>query len=137
MSVFTSLCTETVSTVDGTITIRKLPPQALAAAQKANLLRSVNELKTMGGPAFLKELQALGGDAAVKAAVSDDPLLLFDTLVLLERGITAWTLPMAKSDEAIADLDDETQTLVATAILRLSKPSLFGAAVAEADQKNA
>ena len=127
MSVFTSLCTETVSTVDGTITIRKLPPQALAAAQKANLLRSVNELKTMGGPAFLKELQALGGDAAVKAAVSDDPLLLFDTLVLLERGITAWTLPMAKSDEAIADLDDETQTLVATAILRLSKPSLFGA----------
>jgi hypothetical protein len=125
-SVFCSLVTETVPVGDETVTIRKLTPSNLRAAQKANQRRSLEELHDMGGPAFLKELRSLNvSEADVEEATETDPLLLYDRTVLLEKGLVSWTFEREMNADAYEDLDEETHDQLARAILRLAKPSLF------------
>ena len=142
MSVFTSLVVDTVALpppaeVGTTVQIRKLAPGHLRAAQRASMLRSIADLREMGGAAFLKEIQALSADT-VKAAVADDPLMLYDIDTLLQKGITGWSLDADHKDPAVlADLADDIQTVIARAILKLAKPSLFQTEdEQQADRKN-
>ena len=144
MSVFTSLVTTTleVPTDSGqSITIRKLAPKHLKAASRAAQMESLEDLKAIGGPAFLRELTALGADETaqretVKAAAKADPLMTFDRLTLLEHGVTAWTYERALGPEALEDLDDETREWLAREVLKLARPALFAEDEGEAEQKN-
>lgn len=140
MSVFTSRVTKTIPIPhdDGaTVTIRKLAPRHLDQAAKEAQRESLEQLKAMGGPAFMKELQALGGDKTVQAATKADPLLLFDAVTLLEKGVTGWSYDAPIARESVEDLDDATLTYLAREILKLAKPALFQTEdEAEAARKN-
>jgi hypothetical protein len=142
MSVFTSMVTA-VREVPGDpgqqVTIRKLAPRHLAAARKASQLSALANLKEMGGPVFIKEVQAMRDAAptAVADATTADPLLLFDAATVIECGVIAWSYPQVVGREAIEDLDDATAEWLAREILRLAKPALFEALDMEAAQKNA
>jgi hypothetical protein len=145
MSVFTSLVTDVVPIPHDpphTVTIRKLAPKHLQAARKAALMDSITEMKAIGGPAFVKELQSLTADdpEAVKREIAgraQNPLRGVDTVTLLERGIVAWTYECERSRETFEDLDEPTMDLLATAILKLAKPDLFVTAEqAEGERKN-
>jgi hypothetical protein len=142
MSIFTSLVVDTIP-VPGdpgqTVTIRKLAPKhlkaAMTASQRAALLEFV-ELKRLGATEILTEIQALQADgAALAAARTADPLLLYDRTVLLQKGIIGWSYDRSHDDvEALEDLDDDASEAIARAILRLTKPSLFAAADAGATE---
>jgi len=136
MSVFTSRVTDTVPVADGAVTIRKLSPKQLQKAQKAQQVEAMADLREMGGPKFLKELQdALKDEKTQKAA--SNPLLRYDRGALLVAGIVAWTFDVRVGPDTIEDLDEDTQALLADKILRLSVPSLFHTAEeAEAATKN-
>jgi len=145
MSVFTSLVVETIPVPgdpEQTVTIRKLAPKHLQAAatagQRAALLEFV-ELKRLGATDIIKEVQALTADtAALAAARTADPLLLYDRTVLLQKGIIGWSYDRSHDDpEALEDLDDDTSEAIARAILKLTKPSLFAAAEAGATDSDA
>ena len=140
MSVFTSRVTVTVpvpTDPDQTVTLQKLAPRHLDAAQKKSQADALASLRDMGGPAFLKEMAGLG-DAEKKAATGQrDPLLAYDSVTLLVKGIKAWTYDAPLTAESFEDLDEETQTALAREVLKLSRPRLFQtAAEAETDQKN-
>lgn len=139
MSIFTSLITETLPVPHDpgqSITIRKLAPRALERAAKAQRATAMQDLKDLGGPAFMKELQTLAtGDATVTAAT--DPLLLFDRVELNVAGLVSWTYDQKPERAVVEDLDEETTDWLARAILKLSRPALFQTAdEAEAAQKN-
>lgn len=146
MSVFTSRVTVTLPIphdLDHSVTIRKLAPRHLEAAAKASQLKSIAELKEIGGPAFLKELEQLGDGDKKKAeekaadAAKRDPLLTYDPIVLIEKGLKEWTYDATRTAESYEDLDDVTRDYIAREILRLSKPALFQTeAEQKADQKN-
>jgi hypothetical protein len=146
MSVFTSRVTDTrpiPHDPDQSVTIRKLAPRHLEAAAKASQLQSIADLKEIGGPAFLKELEALGDGDKKKAedkaaeAAKRDPLLTYDPYVLIAKGLKEWTYDAPLVAESFEDLDDVTRDFIAREILRLSKPALFQTeAEQKADQKN-
>ena len=139
MSVFTSLVTETVplpppADPGKTVTIRKLNPGHLRAAQRAAQLRSIEDMRAMGGPAFIKEIQALiekpkdakDGKSAVEEAVAADPLLLYDCLTLLQKSIIGWNLERDHNDlTVLEDLEQDLQEFLGRRILKLARPSLF------------
>ena len=129
-NVFTSLIAKVLpvpSDEPHTITIRKLAPKHLDAARKASQARSLGDLREMGGPAFLKELQAMqtAAPAAVADGIKADPLLVFDRGTLLAHGITAWSYEQELSAASRDDLDETTAEWLAREILTLAKPSLF------------
>lgn len=139
-SPFTSLCTMVLAvpgTDDQSVTIRMLAPEHLEQAAKAQQRKVLHELREMGGASVLKEFQELAtGPSAMPGA--SDPLLLYDRVTLLEKGIIAWTYAPEITRAVCADLNDETAGFLAREILKFSKPSLFlTAAEAEAAQKNA
>jgi hypothetical protein len=131
-SVFTSLNVETLDIpgTDRTVTIRMLAPKHLAAARRASQLRSIDDLNAMGGPAFLKQLEAMtaGNPNAIEDASKRNPLLTHDPIVLMEHGVLSWTLDVPKGKDAFEELSDDMQEWLATEILKLAKPSLFQAA---------
>lgn len=127
MSIFTSRVTKTIEIPHDpgqTVTIRKLAPRHLEQASRASQLKSIADLKEIGGPAFLKELQTLS-DTVLKEAKVADPTLTFDKIVLLEKAVVDWSYDAARTAEVFADLDEQTLNLLATEVLKLSKPSLF------------
>lgn len=93
----------------------------------------------------------LEGSISDKAAIAEairDPLTGFDRYALVRSGLRSWTYPLALTPpivavpaiaagpnglappavpayDPIADLDDETVDLIATEVLRLTKPALF------------
>lgn len=124
-SPFTSQYTDTIpipGDEDQSAVIRKLAPKDLQAAQKAAQRQAVEDLRALGGPAFLKELQDISSDDKAKAA--SDPLLLYDRALLIEKGLLSWTYGEITRAQ-IDDLDDDRQEAIARAILKLAKPSLF------------
>ena len=143
MSVFTSRVTDTVEVPGLVVTVRKLAPRHLHAAEQANSFEAIKHFKALGGAAFMKDLKQLmsgeagaGADdgtakgdviAQAAAAHAKDPMNGFDRQVLLEKGIVSWQGEDAPalSPEAIEDLDDDAQLAIATRILKLSKPSLY------------
>jgi hypothetical protein len=154
-SLFAYRVTKVLESIPGapgaTVTIRKLAPRHLDAASKAQQMRSIEDLRQMGGPKFLKEWgevkRAAGGDDApvekpatppktddqvIQDALAKDPLLAYDRLTILVKGIVSWTIEEVlpgpedpKRGELLDELDDDVQTYVATEILRLSVPRLF------------
>lgn len=135
-SIFASFITKVVEmpgAPEHTVTIRKLAPKHLSAAAKASQLESIAAFKEIGGAAFVKELQSMGGDEAVSRARSKDPLIGYDRLTLLEHGIKSWTFEEPLSREFFEDnLDDDTLTTLAREVLQLAKPALFVAEPEEA-----
>jgi hypothetical protein len=150
-SIFTSRVVDTIEIphdAGQTVTIRKLAPRHLEAAAKTSQAKSLDALKEMGGPAFMKELQSVV-PAPAQTAPATDPLLQFDRVVLMEKGVVAWTYDVPIRDtngqirrdeeglSVFADLDDVTADFLGRAILMLAKPSLYQTqADAEAAQKN-
>lgn len=136
-SVFASRVTKVVPVGEHSVTIRKLNPRQMGAAQRAMQLQSLDDLKAFGGPAFIKEIQGMTADqkqaeqAQAQAERQKNPLVGFDRDTLLTKGIVAWTFTEEDGQTApldaahIEDLDDETGELIATEILKLAKPALF------------
>jgi hypothetical protein len=124
-SVFTSRITDTIDIPHDpgqSVTIRKLAPRHLEMAAKAQQLKAIGDLKEMGGPAFMKELQGLSDEQ--RKAVTD-PMQRYDRLTLIAKGVTAWTYPEERIAENFEDLDDQTAEFIARAVLKLAKPDLF------------
>jgi len=140
------------------VTIRKLAGRHLERARNAFMTGLFLDVQARGGAAVQKDMQTLfkkddeDADAVaekVKAAEAD-PLNGFDTYVLAQGGIVAWSYPESLMPErtvegdsilmrvrAIDDLDEDAVRWFATEIMRLTKPSLFQTkAEAEADRKN-
>lgn len=136
MSVFTSMVTETIAIPHDpgqSVTIRKLAPKHLDEAQQVNQKQSIEMLRDLGGAAFLSELNGLSKES-VAGAVQADPLMLFHRPTLIHRAVIASTYDRDLSRLDVAeDLDDETQDVIARAVLRLARPALFEGA--EAEQK--
>ncbi len=143
---FASLTTDTV-TVPGdpvvTVTIHKLSGKDYDAAQLAHMTGIV----TGRGRNWAQRFVALAG--AGKATEADaqrviaDPLSGFDRLALVKAGVSGWSCldadgkPKQVTPAAIDDLDDEALELLASAVLKLTKPGLFQEAeAAEAAAKN-
>jgi hypothetical protein len=138
MSVFTSRVTRTVAIPhdpEQTVTLRKLAPRHLEAAAKVAQHRSIEDFKAIGGAAFLKELQGMGGDKAATGAAKVDPLLQFDRLTLIQKGVTEWSYDAKLEPETFEDLDDETQEFLAREVLRLARPALFQTDEEQADAR--
>ena len=140
------------------VTIRKLAGRHLERARNAFMTGLFLDVQARGGAAVQKDMQTLfkkddeDADAVaekVKAAEAD-PLNGFDTYVLAQGGIVAWSYPESLMPErtvegdsilmrvrAIDDLDEDAVRWFATEVMRLTKPSLFQTkAEAEADRKN-
>lgn len=128
MSVFTSRVTSVVPIEHDpphTFTIRKLAPKHLHEAQASAQAQSIDEFRRVGGAAFLKELEVLGGPSVAQAAVQSNPLARYDKLVLVLRGVVAWSYDEPAALEAYEDLDAQTLDLIAESVLRLSRPDLY------------
>lgn len=146
MSVFTSRVTRTIEipNTDGQrVTIRKLAPKQLAQAREAmqreaeaDFERQIRVTKALGED-MIKAVRDIKPEA-IQAATQADPLLMFDALTIAQKGIVSWTFPDVKrTDESVADLDEETVTFIATEVLKLTKPALYQTSdEAEADRKN-
>jgi hypothetical protein len=143
MSIFAS---DTKKTIDlpfdppHTITIQKLPGRHLGKAGQEHLYETVENLKRMGGPAFQRELQALGDEGKRKDLIDQykaDPLNSYDVDTLITKGLKAWSYEKPIDAPTIEDLDDQSRDFIAREILRLTKPSLFLTdEQAAAEQKN-
>lgn len=140
MSIFTSLVTQMVPIPHDegqSVTIRKLAPKQLNAAAMAAQIKSVEQLAQMqkaGAADLLQAVQQVTPEAAQQAAAVD-PVLLYDPIALITSGVVASTYDCdLRSVEIAEDLDEETQLLLARAILKLSRPQLF--ADAEEARKN-
>jgi len=138
MSIFASRVTDTIpfraDGVDYEVTIQKLAGRHLGKAQQAFLNDLVRGIHERGGAAVQKDLRevldsenAKAGIAAVKA----DPLNGYDKHTLILYGVKSWTYPEpipADLDAKRAlfdDLDADYVDVLATAVLKLTKPSLF------------
>jgi hypothetical protein len=115
-----------------TFTIRKLAPRHLEAASKAAQHRAIGEVKELG-VGFIKELRSLS-EEKVKEETKKDPLLTYDRITLIDKGLQGWETPDVEYPadekarmEAIEEIDDEIQVALAREILKLSKPKLFEA----------
>ena len=143
-SPFASHHTQIVTMPDGhTVTIHKVSGKDLDAAQYEHM----TGIATGRGRNWATNFMSLA--ASGKATYADaekvlrDPLAGFDRLSLVKAGVSAWSYsinsekPVPVGSAAIDDLDDETLELLATAVLKLTKPGLFQtAAEREATQKN-
>lgn len=141
MSIFTSLVSQVLDLGAGeTVTIRKLSPRQLDDAMRARQLDAVGQMRAMReamGPDLMDSLSRVSSEQMQQARTAD-PLLSYDRVTLLRHGVTAWTFDRPLDAETFEDLEDDAQTLIAGAILRLSRPSLYqGEAEQEAARKNA
>lgn len=134
-----------------TITIHKLSGYACEVAQAEHAKGVITGFNGRGWAAdFMRRaLKGIATEAdAQKFAV--DPLAGYDRLTVARFGIKAWTLtetvteggktitrPKPLTSETIADIDDEALEVIATEVMRLTKPGLFKTAEElEATRKN-
>jgi len=107
------------------VTIQKLAGRHLEKAKQESQLAASEFLKRMGGAGFQREMGNLGDPAKVAAMVERaqaDPLLRYDRLTVLEKGIKGWTYEEALSRETLEDLSEEAADFLARAILALTFP---------------
>lgn len=148
LSVFTSRVTSTLlvpGAPEQSVTIRKLAPKHLDAAQRRSQQSSMAALREMGGSEFLRELQSLTATSEKDAApvVEADPLSGYDRVALIVSGVKSWTFTdddgktVEVTDATVSDMDGEIQDWLAREILRLSRPVVFQSAEQRAAaQKN-
>lgn len=130
-SVFTSQITETIPIPHDpghTITIRKLNPRQIHRALIAQQARVMDDVTELGG--FEKVQSMIAGLSTEERKAAADPLVPYDQVALIVRGVTAWTyrngeVPVPITLETAEDLDDETAEFIARAVLKLAKPKLF------------
>lgn len=119
------------------VVIKRLGWRRLAEAATELAKSGMGYVQALGGPAVVKEFQALGGEQkvreAVEAAKTKDPLLAYDQRSLVLWGAVSFD-GVEKTPEAVDDLEPELAEAIARAVLRLSRPALFET---EADEKNA
>lgn len=129
MSVFTSSVQDTITIGDDSVVIRKLAPKKLREAARAAQLQAVEDFKAMGGAATLEAFKGIGDksdkETATAAPAPVDPMAGYDAATLCVLGIVSWTYPVPVGTVAVDDLDEETLALIARAVLKLSRPSLF------------
>jgi hypothetical protein len=130
------LATESAVVGPDSITIKRLGWRRLEEAQRAQAKDAVSNIREMGGPAFVKELQSsiseAGGRDGIEAAAAKDPLSGYDKHTLISLGAVRIN-DAGATTEALDDLEPETATAVAREVLRLSRPALFET---EAERKN-
>jgi len=147
MSIFASQVTQVVSypgAPGSEIVIRKLAPKDLAKAARASQKRALDDLLEVGGTEALKALKAFeterpktDDDAPSGPVAEPNPLDGYDLGTLVLRGVKSWNFEVPVSAESVDDLDEDALTWLATAVLKLSKPSLFlSAEEREAARKN-
>ncbi len=111
-----------------TITVTRLGWRRLGEAQKAQSKEAMQNIRDLGGPAFVRELQQsvkeAGGREAVEKAAARDPLSGYELGTLLTLGVKALDDGPPTTD-ALDDLELEVAQAAATAVLRLSRPALF------------
>lgn len=141
--VFTSQITETIPIphdAGHAVTIRKLNPKQLHRASIAKQAEAISDVEALGG--FAKVSAMIAGMSKEERAESKDPLHGYDRVSLIALGVTAWTYrngdtPVPIANETAEDLDDETQDVIARAVLKLARPKLFQTPdEAEAAEKN-
>jgi len=140
------------------VTLRKLAGRHLERARNAFMTGLFLDVQARGGAAVQKDMQTLFvKDAPNKAEVeaevqkvAADPLNGYDSYVLAQGGIVAWSYPESLMPErtvegdsilmrvqAIDDLDEDAIRFFATEIMRLTKPALFQTeAEVKAERKN-
>lgn len=130
-SPFASQTTEIVPMPDGhTVAIHKISGTAYETAQFDHMVGIATGRGRNWATNFVK-LAAVGQATVADAArVLSDPLSGFDRLSLVKAGVSAWSYHQDDTAKpvtaaALEDLDDETLELLATAILKLTKPGLF------------
>lgn len=143
---FASLTTNIV-TVPGEqpvmVTIHKLSGKDHDAAQFAHM----SGVMTGRGRNWAQRFMQLAASGRASEADANrilaDPLSGYDRLTLAKCGIVGWSCvdaagqPVPVTEKAIDDLEDEPLELLASEILKLTKPGLFQTpAEAEAAQKN-
>lgn len=126
-----------------TVTIRRLTGAEYDGAQYEHMTGIAAGRGRNWAAKFLQLAAAGKATEADAKRVLADPLAGFDRLALVKAGVVTWscTLPDGKPREvtakAIEDLEDEPLELLATEILKLTKPALFQTPEeAEAAQKN-
>lgn len=108
-----------------TVTIQRIAGRHLQAASDADTWNTVAALKKLGGPAFQRELEALGDPAKVAEKIAEqsaDPLNGLDRYVVLAKGIKAWTYPESLTPVEVTQ-DDGTKTMRILAIDDLDEPA--------------
>lgn len=113
-----------------TVTIRKLSGAQYDEAQFDHMLGVAKGRGRNWASTFLRRAAAGTATAADATKVLRDPLSGFDRIALVKGGVVAWTFedagtPTPVTAAAIEDLEDEPLELLATAILKLTKPALF------------
>ncbi|HXG69524.1 MAG TPA: hypothetical protein VNJ04_02815 [Gemmatimonadaceae bacterium] len=128
--IFTSDVTRTLTAIPGAegleVTIRMLNGKRLRKAADASQMAAIDKVKDIGGVAFLKEIQSLGGEEAArdvsKAAIDADPLKGYDRNTLVQVGVIAWTAVRPLTPENLEELREETLDFLAQEILTLAAP---------------
>ena len=121
---------------DQSFVVRKLRGGEVEAAEREALRNFVSGRSSRGFAGHVARIFAGAGTEADAAKAASDPLAGYDRLALIRAGLVSWTYdkPLA----AIDDLDDEAQELIATAVMKQTKPWLFQTAEeAERARKNA
>lgn len=103
-----------------TVTIKRLGFLAKRAAQKASQRAAMADLREMGGPAFLKELEALKTEQPQAVTSPADPLLTHDLLTVLIGGVVAFSDKREVTKETLGDLDEADAEQIGRAILAMS-----------------
>lgn len=118
------------------VVIRQLNPKQLEAASKESMRLAFSDARALGGFAVIQEeLKAIKPDA--DKAKEKNPFLVYDRTTLMVRGIKSWTYDETLGEDAIVELPEEVQRLLATEVLRLTRPALLqDKAEAEAEAKN-
>ena len=116
------------------VVIRRLGWRRLEEAERARIKSSLQQVRELGGAAAVKEIQAEAETmrGAIEGAAKRDPLLGYDkgTLILIgSASFDGATPTMADVD----DLEPESASAIALAVLKLARPGLFET---EADAKN-
>lgn len=132
-----------------TFVVRKLTGRELQGVQEDHRSEFVSGRGRMWSKQFRRMLEHGASDPEARALLAD-PLIGFDRYALAQAGLVSWTYPdkritvrtepeHAANDAVerrrhIDDLDDDAVELIATEVLRLTKPALFEDA--EAGRKN-
>jgi hypothetical protein len=140
---FASAVIDVVTMPDGhTVTIHKLSGKDYEAAQFEHMVGVATGRGRNWAQRFVRLASQGTATDADAQRVLNDPLSGFDRLSLVKAGVSAWSYlvsdqPKPVTAAAIEDFDDESLELLATQVLRLTKPALFQTlADREAAQKN-
>jgi hypothetical protein len=107
--------------------VRKLTGRESDAAQESHRSQVAAGNVKAWAATFRKILEKGATNADVLKALAD-PLTGYDRFVVARAGLVSWSYPESMSAKLKAgeeDLDDEAVDFIATAVLRLTKPTLF------------